>query len=59
MELGVFHAVLYLRDHGKLFEYEQEQHDRIREWFNEHLEKPTRFTASKPPFRRKKNKAIS
>ena len=31
----------------------------IREWFNEHLEKPNRFTASKPPFYRKKNKAIS
>lgn len=37
----------------------KEQHDRIREWFNDHLEKPTRFTASKPPFCRKKNKAIS
>src|SRR5882724_5007599 len=58
-ELGVFHAVRYLRDDGKLFWYEEEQHDLIREWFNNNLEKPTRFTNSKPPFYRKKSKAIS
>src|SRR3984957_1535360 len=57
--LGVFHAVRYLRDAGKLYPYEEDQHDMVRWWFNEHLEKPTRFTASKPPFYRKKNKAIS
>ena len=55
MELGVFHAIRNLRDEGKLLDFEEEQHDLIREWFNEHLEKPTRFTASKPPFYRKKN----
>lgn len=38
---------------------EEGQHDLIVEWFGEHLKKPTRFTASKPPFYRKKNKAIS
>jgi len=59
MELGVFHAIRNLRDEGKLLDFEEEQHDLIREWFNEHLGKPTRFTASKPPFYRKKNKAIS
>jgi hypothetical protein len=48
-ELGVFHAVLRLR----------ELHDLTRQWFNENLEKPTRFTASKPPFYRKPNKAIA
>ncbi len=58
-ELGVFLAVGYLRDDGKLYAYEEEQYDLIRQWFNENLEKPTRFTASKPPFYRKKNKAIS
>ncbi len=56
--LGVFHAVRYLRDAGKLYAYEQDQHDMVRWWFNENLGKPTRFTASKPPFYRKKNKAI-
>ncbi len=30
----------------------------VRWWFNKNLGKPTRFTASKPPFYRKKNKAI-
>jgi hypothetical protein len=58
-ELGVFHAVLNLREAGKLQPYEEEQHDLIRRWFNENLEKPTRVTASKPPFYRKQNKAIS
>ena len=57
--LGVFHAVRYLRDAGKLYPYEEDQHDMVRWWFNENLEKPTRFTASKPPFYRKKSKAIS
>lgn len=58
-ELGVFHAVGNLREHGKLSQDEEEQHDTLRKWFNENLEKPTRFTASKPPFYRKKSKAIS
>ncbi|MGO9260129.1 MAG: hypothetical protein ACLQU1_28020 [Bryobacteraceae bacterium] len=58
-ELGVFHAVVNLRAQEKLQAHEEEQHDSIRQWFNEHLEKPTRFTASKPPFYRKENKAIS
>ena len=58
-ELGVFHAVRNLREQGSLLPYEEDQHDLIRQWFNENLEKPTRFTASKPPFYRKKSKAIS
>jgi len=57
-ELGVFHAVLRLREEGKLYPHEEELHDRTRDWFNQNLEKPTRFT-SKPPFYRKPNKAIS
>jgi hypothetical protein len=58
-ELGVFHAVGNLRKAGKLHPHEEEQHDLIREWFNVNLDKPTRFTASRPPFYRKKRKAIS
>lgn len=58
-ELGVFHAVSNLREGGKLHQHEEAQHDQIRQWFNENLEKPTRFTASKPPFYRKEAKAIS
>ena len=56
--LGVFHAVRYLRDAGKLYAYEEDQHDMVRWWFNEILERPARLTASMPPFYRKKNKAI-
>jgi len=58
-ELGVIHAVGNLRDAGKLFHYEEEQHDLICDWFDKNLRKPTRFTNSKPPLYRKKNKAIS
>src|SRR5215468_5606106 len=57
--LGVFQAVWNLRDQGRLHPDEEEQHDSIRQWFNENLEKPTRFNASKAPFCRKKNRAIS
>lgn len=58
-ELGVFHAVLRLREEGRLHPHEEELHDMTRRWFNENLEKPTRFTTSKPPHYRKPNKAIS
>jgi hypothetical protein len=58
-ELGVFHAVRNLREDGELYPHEEEQHDLIRQWFHDNLPKPTRFTASKPPFYRKENKAIS
>jgi hypothetical protein len=58
-ELGVFHAIRNLQDKEELSTHEEEQHDSIIQWFNEHLEKPTRFTASKPKFYRKQSKAIS
>ena len=58
-ELGVFHAVLRLRERGRLHAHEEELHDSTRKWFNENLEKPNRFTASKPPHYRKPNRAIS
>jgi hypothetical protein len=57
--LGVFHAVWTLRDAGRLYAHEEEHHDSIRWWFHENLQKPTRFTASKRPFYRRKSKAIS
>jgi hypothetical protein len=58
-ELGVFQAAWNLRDDGKLYPGEDEQLDVIRLSFNDNLEKPRRFTASKPPYYRKKRKAIS
>jgi hypothetical protein len=57
--LGVFHAVRYLRDTGKLHDCEEDQHDMVRCGFNENLERPTRSTASKAPFYRKKSRALS
>jgi hypothetical protein len=58
-ELGVFHAIGNLRAAGKLYSYEEIHHDLIRQWFNENLKKPTRFTTTKGAFYRKQNKAIS
>jgi hypothetical protein len=58
-ELGIFHAAWNLRDDGRLFPYEETHLEELRQWFNLNLEKPTRFTASKPPYYRKKSKAIS
>ncbi len=57
--LGVFHAVRYLRDAGRLHAYEEDLHDMVRWWFNEDLERPARFTAAKAPLYRKKNRALS
>ena len=57
--LGVFHGVKNLREEGKLCPHEEDEHDLIRAWFNENLEKPTRFAASEPPYYQKKSKAIS
>jgi len=58
-DLGVFQAIHKLEREGKLAEREQEQSALIDKWFDKNLRKPTRFTSSKPPFYRKKNKAIS
>jgi len=58
-ELGVFHAIGDLRDVGKLSRDEEQHYDSLVLWFDKNLRKPSRFTASKPPFYRKKNKAIS
>jgi len=57
--LGVFHAVRYLRDEGKLHPFEEEQHDMVRGWFNENLARATRVTAAKTPCYRNRNRALS
>jgi hypothetical protein len=58
-ELGIFQAIHKLRRRGVLSQYEEQQDDSIGKWFDKNLDKPTRFSASKPPFYRKKSKAIS
>jgi hypothetical protein len=57
--LGFFHAARELCERGDLDEWELDSLLDLRDWFNEHLEKPDRLTASKPPYYRKKSKAIS
>jgi hypothetical protein len=49
-ELGIFHAVGYLRNEGKLHGYEDIRHDLIRDWFNENLERPKRFNGVETSF---------
>jgi hypothetical protein len=58
-KLGIFHAVSNLRRGGKLYAHEEELCESLRQWFNQNLARPTRFTAAKPPFYRKKNKTLS
>jgi hypothetical protein len=58
-EIGVFQAVYRLRDNGALSAGEEETLQAIREWFNKNLDKPTRFTTSKPPYYRKRQNGIS
>jgi hypothetical protein len=45
-KLGIFHAVLRLREEGRLYAHEEELHDSTRHWFNENLEKPTEAPAA-------------
>ena len=58
-ESGVFQAVDRLQRKGKLYPHEEDQWRSLQDWFGKNLAKPTRFTASKPPYYRKKNRAIS
>jgi len=55
----VFQAAFRLRDKGELYDYEEALLREVLDWFNKHLEKPDKFTSSKPPYYRKKSKAIS
>jgi hypothetical protein len=58
-ELGVFQAAYGLRQNGRLHEYEETRLTELLDWFDANLPKPTRLTASKPPYYRKQNRAIS
>ena len=58
-ELGIFHAAGKLRDSGSLSPSEETLLQEIRDWFNINLEKPNRFTSSKPPYYRKRQNGIS
>ena len=58
-ELGVFQAAFRLRNNNMLSEEEGAIFQEIRDWFNENLDEPTRFTSAKPPFYRKRQNGIS
>jgi hypothetical protein len=44
---GVFQAMYDLIDGKELRDYELEELDQLRRWFNQHLEKPERFSRSR------------
>jgi hypothetical protein len=58
-ELGVFQVAHKLRRKGHLPKYEETRLTELLDWFNTNLKEPTRFTTSKPPYYRKRNRAIS
>jgi hypothetical protein len=58
-EQGVFHALGDLRDGGHLHWYEIELAAELRDWFNQHLERPARFSTSKGYTCGAQNRAIS
>ncbi len=47
--MGLFQAFGELRDAGILYHYEEDQLIKIRDWFNENLEKPSSFSRSRKP----------
>ena len=57
--IGIFHAAVNLRSSSALEQWEYEVLCELLHWFDQNLEKPDRFTASKPPYYRKQPKAIS
>jgi uncharacterized protein (DUF305 family) len=58
-ERGIFQAAYRLSKAGMLDAFEMERWGHIDEWFGKHLKKPSRFTAAKPPYYRKKKRALS
>ncbi len=55
---GVFHAFADLRYYGSLYWYEIELAAELRDWFDEYLERPTRFSTSKGRTYGAQNRAI-
>jgi hypothetical protein len=46
---GVFQAAKVLKESGSLHEADYQRLERIRDWFNENLERPTRLAVSSRP----------
>ena len=44
---GLFHATGYLKDEGKLSQYEEDHINEVKEWFNKYLNRPTSFSKAK------------
>jgi hypothetical protein len=57
--LGVFQAAFNLQGTGQLLDEDAAAVQATREWFNENLERPTRFTNAKKPYHRRQQRCIS
>ena len=55
---GVFHSAIGLRDDGSLSCEEEDELDRLLEWFNANLQVPDKFARVKKPLHRAKKVAI-
>jgi hypothetical protein len=58
-EAGVFGMAYRLRDSSYVPESSRTRLRELLRWFTANLEKPDRFTTSKPPYHRKQSKGIS
>jgi len=45
--LGIFHAIRYLRDDGKMLPYEEEHTYEVMDWFEKNLDKPSGLSKAK------------
>jgi hypothetical protein len=57
--LGVFQAAFNLQKMGQLPDEDDAATQSARDWFDENLERPTRFTNAKKPYYRRQQRAIS
>ncbi len=56
-EAGVFQAAYRLRNKVHLPDDEKARLRELLKWFDSHLEEPTRFTKSKPPYNTKEKES--
>jgi len=58
-EAGVFQTAYRVRDEKALYDYDAALLTEHLDWFKSHLKIPSRFTAAKPPYYRRKKRGIS
>src|ERR1700712_5319789 len=57
--MGIFQATRDLREDGELELWEADLLEELRDWFNDHLERPDRFSASKNAYYGKPSRGVA